>query len=127
MLQPLLTKANFALLAATTTTQSSSINLDAAAKPIVELFNSVLTPLIMIVGALGAIWCVLLGVKLAKADEPQEREKARMALKNAIAGYLLIFILVVILRLTIGPLFDWMQANKSTIGAITPIISSMAG
>lgn len=87
------------------------------ATPIVEMLNNILAPLIMIVGALGAIWCVLLGVKLAKADEPQEREKAKMALKNAIAGYLMIFILVVVLRLTIGPLYTWMQNNKSTLSS----------
>jgi len=99
------------LLQATT----STVNFNNVATPIVEMLNNILAPLIMVVGALGAIWCVLLGVKLAKADEPQEREKAKMALKNAIAGYLLIFILVVALRLTIGPLFDWMQSNKSTL------------
>ena len=87
---------------------------DSAAAPIVDLINSILTPLITVVGALGAIWCVLLGVKLAKADEPQEREKAKMALKNAIVGYLLIFILIVVLRLTIGPLSQWMADSSKT-------------
>jgi len=94
---------------------STSVDLSSVATPIVQLMNSILEPLIMVVGALGAVWCVLLGVKLAKADEPQEREKAKMALKNAIAGYVLIFVLVVVLRLTIGPLFKWMQGNKSTL------------
>ncbi len=121
MFQTLLTNVSLMVLS---NASSIDVDLQKVANPIVDLFNSVLTPLIMIVGALGAIWCVLLGVKLAKADEPQEREKARMALKNAIAGYLLIFILVVVLRLTIGPLFNWMQANKTTLGSIAPIISS---
>lgn len=94
---------------------STTVDLTSVASPIVGLMNSILEPLIMVVGALGAVWCVLLGVKLAKADEPQEREKAKMALKNAIAGYVLIFVLVVVLRLTIGPLFKWMQGNKSTL------------
>ena len=92
-----------------------SVDFSSAATPIVDLINSILSPLIAVVGALGAIWCVLLGVKLAKADEPQEREKAKMALKNAIVGYLLIFILVVVLRLTIGPLATWMGGYQSTL------------
>ena len=95
--------------------QTGAVNFSGAAQPIIDLLNSILTPLIMVVGALGAIWCVLLGVKLAKADEPQEREKAKMALKNAIVGYLLIFILIVVLRLTIGPLAQWMGAYPSTL------------
>ncbi len=116
MLQTILAKATIMAAAGQAASASSvDINLDGVATPIVSMLNSILTPLVMIVGALGAIWCVLLGVKLAKADEPQEREKAKMALKNAITGYLLIFILVVVLRLTIGPLFQWMQSNQTTL------------
>ncbi|MBR5116282.1 MAG: hypothetical protein IK096_04375, partial [Lachnospiraceae bacterium] len=98
-----------------TTAAAGSVDFMSAANPIVDLINSILTPLIAVVGALGAIWCVLLGVKLAKADEPQEREKAKMALKNAIVGYLLIFILIVVLRMTIGPLATWLGGYQSTL------------
>ncbi len=101
---------------------STANYFDSAAAPIVDLINSILTPLITVVGALGAIWCVLLGVKLAKADEPQEREKAKMALKNAIVGYLLIFILIVVLRLTIGPLSKWMADSSNTSSNTTSML-----
>ena len=46
---------------------------DAIANPIISLINSALTPALGIVGALGAIYCILLGAKLAKAEEPQDR------------------------------------------------------
>ena len=92
-------------------------DLNNVATPIVELMNKILSPLIYIVGSVGAIWCVLLGVKLAKADEPQEREKAKMALRNAVVGYILIFALVVILRTSIGPLVEWMNKYQSTLPA----------
>ncbi len=82
-----------------------------AAGPVVTLLNNVLGPAIAIVAALGAIWCILLGVKLAKADEPQEKEKAKNALKNAIIGYLLIFILIVVLRLSLSPLVSWVNTT----------------
>ena len=36
-------------------------------EPIVNLINSLMTPLLAIVGAAGAIFCVILGVKFAKA------------------------------------------------------------
>ena len=93
----------------------SGVDFEGAAAPVVALIDSILKPLIAVVGSVGAIWCVLLGVKLAKADEPQEREKAKMALKNAIVGYLLIFILIVVLRTTIGPLATWMGGYNSSI------------
>jgi hypothetical protein len=121
MLQTILAKATIMAAAASTSTSTNGavdVDFSGVSAPIVGMLNNILTPLVAVVGALGAIWCVLLGVKLAKADEPQEREKAKMALKNAITGYLLIFILVVVLRLTIGPLFNWMQANKTTLSGI---------
>lgn len=77
--------------------------------PIVELINSALTPVIALVVAVGAIYCVFLGLKLAKAEEPQEREKAKQHLKNAIIGFLLIFILIVALRVGLTPLQNWMN------------------
>ena len=66
-------------------------------------------PLLLVVGALGSLYCVILGVKYAKAEEPQEHEKAKTHLKNAIIGFVLIFVLVVALRLSVGPLTTWMN------------------
>ena len=43
------------------------------AAPIVSLLNSLMEPLLLIVGALGSLYCVVLGVKYAKAEEPQDR------------------------------------------------------
>lgn len=87
--------------------EDGSVNFDKVTSPVVDLINSLLGPAIGIVGALGAVYCVILGVKFAKAEEPQEREKAKSHLKNAIIGFVLIFVLMVVLRLSIGPLTQW--------------------
>jgi len=78
-------------------------------QPIIDLLNMALTPALGIVGALGAIYCVLLGAKLAKAEEPQDREKAKNALKNALTGFILIFVLLVVLKLGMPAMTAWMQ------------------
>jgi hypothetical protein len=39
----------------------------------------VLTPALALVGSLGAIYCVILGVKLAKAEEPRNATKPKTA------------------------------------------------
>lgn len=83
---------------------------ETVSKPIIDLLNMALTPALGIVGALGAIYCIFLGAKLAKAEEPQEREKAKNALKNAIIGFILIFVLIVVLKLGMGAMTDWMNA-----------------
>ena len=86
---------------------------DSVIKPVVELLNNLMTPLLAIVGAAGALYCVILGVKYAKAEEPQDREKAEGALKNAIIGYVLIFVLLVVLKLVTPVLTDWVQKNAA--------------
>lgn len=80
---------------------------ESMASPITGLLNAALTPLISIVGAAGALYCVLLGAKYAKAEEPQDREKAKKSLQNAIVGFLLIFILLAALKVGMGPMQAW--------------------
>ena len=92
--------------------EDGSVNFDKVTSPIVDLINSLLGPAIGIVGALGAVYCVILGVKFAKAEEPQEREKAKSHLKNAIIGFVLIFVLMVVLRLSIDPLTKWATGSN---------------
>ena len=97
---------------------ANEVDFSGAATPVVGLINSLLGPIISVVVAVGAVYCVILGVKLAKADEPQEREKAKMALKNAILGFFLIFILIVVMRLMVPTLVDWVNSNSNGMGEI---------
>ena len=79
--------------------------------PVVSLLNSLMAPLLAIVGALGALYCVVLGVKYAKAEEPQEREKAKISLKNAVIGFVLIFVLILVLNLLMPVMIDWVNQS----------------
>ena len=90
-------------------------NLDGAVKPIVALINSMMGPALALVTAIGSLYCVLLGVKFAKAEEPQEREKAKTHLKNAIIGFVLIFVLILALNLSKDPLITWMEKNHVNV------------
>ena len=83
--------------------------------PIVELLNSILTPMLLIVFAAGSLYCVVLGVKYAKAEEPQDREKAKGALKNAIIGFVLIFVLILALKLLTPVMVNWVNENGGNI------------
>ena len=88
---------------------------DSVIKPIVELLNSILTPMLAIVFAVGSLYCVVLGVKYAKAEEPQDREKAKGALKNAIIGFVLIFVLILALTLLKDPMVEWVNKHGGNI------------
>lgn len=85
-----------------------------AATPLVELINMAAGPLLLIVIALGTLYCIFLGVKLAKAEEPQDREKAKGALKNAIIGFVLIFVLIACMNVMVKPLTNWMNESGGT-------------
>ena len=76
-----------------------------------SLLNQLLGPLLGLVAAVGTLYCVLLGVKFAKAEEPQEREKAKGHLKNAIIGFVLIFVLIVALRIGTNVMIDWVKTQ----------------
>ena len=92
---------------------ATGTNFDSITNPIVELINSLLSPALAIVGAIGSLYCVVLGVKYAKAEEPQDREKAKGHLKSAIIGFVLIFVLMLALKLGMPILQDWV-ANNTT-------------
>ena len=96
--------ASAATTAAATTTGDPFMEV---VKPIVNLINSAVVPAILLVAALGAIYCVILGAKLAKAEEPQDQQKAKQALKNAIIGFVLIFILLMALKIGSVQLAKW--------------------
>ncbi len=86
--------------------------------PVVSLLNMVVGPAMLLVGALGAIYCIILGVKLAKAEEQQDRDKAKNSLKNALIGFVSIFVLLVVLRLGMPAMSNWADSVAPAAAAI---------
>ncbi len=83
-------------------------------KPIDDIIKLVVPALLALVGSVGAIWCIVLGVKFAKAEDPQEHEKAKKSLINAIIGFVLIFVLLIMLNLALDVLIPWYQNYQIT-------------
>lgn len=79
--------------------------------PILEVLNAILWPAIAIIGAVGTIYCIVLGVKLAKSDEQNSREKAKKDLIGAVVGFVAIFVLIVALKVSLPILQEWVQAQ----------------
>lgn len=93
----------------------SEKDLTKIVKPLLEVLNVLVPVLLGVVGSLGAIWVIFLGVKYARAEEPQEHEKARNSLKNAIIGFVLIFVLLVALQIGVGIFTNWYQTYEYNI------------
>ena len=94
-------KALFTFLAVT------EKDLNQIVKPLLDVLGVVVPVLLGVVGALGAIWVIFLGVKYAKAEDPQEHEKAKNSLKNAIIGFVLIFVLLIALQVGVSVFTSW--------------------
>ena len=82
-------------------------DLNAIIQPVLDICNTLVPLMLAVVGAVGALWCILLGVKYAKAEDPQEHEKAKKGLINAIIGFVLIFILLIMLNIGTNILTEW--------------------
>lgn len=78
-------------------------------QPVLEILNAILYPALAIVGAVGTIYCIFLGIKIAKSDEQNSREKAKKDLIGAIIGFLIIFVLIVALKIAMPIMIDWVR------------------
>ena len=82
-------------------------DLNSIIQPVLDICNTLVPIMLAVVGAVGALWCILLGVKYARADDPQEHEKAKKGLVNAIIGFVLIFVLLIMLNIGTNILTEW--------------------
>ena len=85
----------------------SEKDLKQIVQPLLDVLNVLVPVLLGVVGALGAVWVIILGVKFAKAEEPQDHDKAKNNLRNAIIGFALIFILLVALQVALTVFNNW--------------------
>jgi hypothetical protein len=88
-----------------------AVDFNPIVKPVLDVINAVLWPAIAVVGSVGAIYCIFLGIKIAKSDEQNSREKAKKDLLGAIIGFGLIFILIVALKLAMPIMQDWVRTQ----------------
>ena len=88
-----------------------AVDFNPVLAPVLEVFNAILWPAIALVGSIGTIYCVILGVKLAKSDEAGSREKAKKDLIGAIIGFASIFVLIVALKIAMTILQEWVGSQ----------------
>lgn len=79
--------------------------------PVLEVLNAILMPAIGLVGSVGTVYCIVLGLRIARADEGGSREKAKKDLLGAIIGFVTIFVLIVALQIAMPILQDWVSTQ----------------
>ncbi len=89
----------------------AGVDFNPVIAPILEVLDAILWPAIAVVVAVGTIYCIVLGVKIAKSDEQNSREKAKKDLVGAIIGFVIIFVLVLALKIAVPILEDWVKSQ----------------
>ena len=92
-------------------TMLAAVDFNPVIKPVLDVLNAILWPAISIVGSVGTIYCIFLGVRIAKSDEQNSREKAKKDLLGAIIGFLIVFILIVALKILMPIMQDWVKTQ----------------
>lgn len=84
-------------------------------EPIAEFLDSALVPVIIVVGALGAIWIIILGVNLARAESSDKATEAKKRLINVVIALVAVILLVFLLAMFIGNAPDWFDTSENMI------------
>ena len=89
-------------------------------KPIVAVLDQLIIPITIVVAIAGAIWIIILGVKLARAETADKAKEAK--------GALIRVAVAIVASLVLIWLLTWFAANITTLFNIKPFsgISSAA-
>jgi len=71
-------------------------------KSVVAAIELVLLPILIVVGAAGAIYAIVIGVNMARADSTEKREEAKKRLINVIIGIVIVIGLILFFGLFIS-------------------------
>lgn len=86
--------------------------------PILGVLNTLLLPLIIILGVAGTIYAIILGVQYAKAESADKRDECKKRLVNAIIGLVIILVALIGMKIFIAnapDIFDWVSNDGKDV------------
>lgn len=81
-------------------------------EPIAKFLDQALIPVIIVVGALGAIWIIILGVNLARAETADKATEAKKRLINVVIALVAVLILVFLLSFFVTKAPEWFSDSS---------------
>lgn len=82
-------------------------------KPVVDILDAMLVPILILVGTAGSIYAIVLGVNFSKAESADKREEAKKRMINAIIGLVVTILLLILLKLFTAnaqAIADWINS-----------------
>ena len=68
-------------------------------KQIVDLMDTIIVPLLIVLGTAGTIYAIILGVNFARAESSDKREEAKKRIINFVIGFVVTLVLLILLLL----------------------------
>ena len=108
----------WALMGSASSQVSSGIKwVDNILKPVVELLETLLQPLLILVATAGIIYVVILGVNYARAETSDKKDEAKKRIINAVVGLVitivLLFLLFILIK-NIDTIIGWIKGGSVT-------------
>ncbi len=83
------------------------------ATAIINYVNIVVSALLGIVGAVAVVYAVLVGIKMARANNAEEREEAKKKVIYTVAGIAVTIALIVVINIISNKLPDWIGVTPA--------------
>ena len=80
--------------------------------PIAKFLDDILIPLIIIVLAAGAIWIIILGTKLARAEDTTKAEEAKKRLINVAISIVAVIVFIFLLAFVSTNISTWLSSDS---------------
>ena len=90
--------------------------------PVIRILNTLLIPVIILLGTAGTIYAIVLGVQYAKAETADKRDECKKRLINAVIGIVIMLVALVLLKIftaNANEIFGWvdLESKKTNTNA----------
>ena len=85
--------------------------------PIINILNSLLIPVIILLGTAGTIYAIVLGVQYSKAETADKRDEAKKRLINAVIGIVIMLVALILIKIFVAnaaSIFGWVKDTSDT-------------
>ena len=83
--------------------------------PIISILNSLLVPVIILLGTAGTIYAIVLGVQYSKAETADKRDEAKKRLINAVIGIVIMLVALILVKIFVAnaaTIFGWVKTES---------------